>query len=81
MRGKRYKLVYYYLDEEWELFDLETDPMDQVNLYGNVRYAGIVNDLKLRLAALRSQYQVPEADPPVPWYYGPLVRLLEWWFK
>ena len=80
VRGKRYKLVYYYQNDEWELFDLQEDPTDQVNLYGKPGYEDIVNDLKLRLATLRSNYKVPEEDPPVPWYYGPLVRLLEWWF-
>jgi arylsulfatase A-like enzyme len=81
VRTDRYKLVYYYLDDEWELFDLEKDPMDQVNLYGRAGYEDVVEDLKRRLAALRSRYQVPESDPPVPWYYGPAVRLLEWWFN
>jgi arylsulfatase A-like enzyme len=81
VRGERYKLVYYYLNDEWELFDLEEDPTDQVNLYGKEGYEGVEKDLKERLAALRSHYQVPEEDPPVPWYYGPLVRLLEWWFN
>jgi arylsulfatase A-like enzyme len=81
VRTERYKLLHYYLNDEWELFDLRKDPSDQVNLYGKVGYESVVEDLKLRLAALRSHYQVPDDDPPVPWYYGPLVRLLEWWFK
>ena len=81
VRSERYKLVYYYLNDEWELFDLEEDPTDQVNLYGKAGYEGVEKDLKERLAALRSRYQVPEDDPPVPAYYGPLVRLLEWWFN
>ena len=80
VRAERYKLVYYYLNDEWELFDLAEDPTDQVNLYGKPGYEEVESDLKLRLATLRSQYQVPEDDPPVPWYHGPLVRFLEWWF-
>ena len=32
VRTDRYKLVYYYQNDEWELFDLVTDPQDQVNL-------------------------------------------------
>jgi arylsulfatase A-like enzyme len=81
VRTERYKLVHYYLKDEWELFDLQQDPKDQVNLYGKADYEGVVKDLKQRLAALRARYQVPEEDPPVPWYYGPLVTLLEWWFN
>ena len=80
VRTERYKLLHYYLNDEWELFDLEKDPSDQVNLYGKTGYESVVEDLKQRLTALRSRYQVPDDDPPVPWYYGPLVKLLEWWF-
>ena len=81
VRTQRYKLLHYYLEDEWELFDLNTDPYDQVNLYGKAGHENVVKDLKLRLAALRSRYQVPDDDPPAPWYFGALVRLLEWWFK
>ncbi|MEH6570540.1 MAG: sulfatase [Halioglobus sp.] len=81
VRTERYKLIHYYQDSEWELFDLLEDPGDQVNLYGKSGYEDIQVDLKERLAALRLRYQVPAEDPAVPWYYGPLVRFLEWWFK
>jgi arylsulfatase A-like enzyme len=77
IRTDRYKLVYYYRNDEWELFDLETDPDDQVNLYGIAAYKGITENLKARLQALRTQYQVPKEDPEAPWYHGPLVRLFE----
>jgi len=81
VRTQRYKLVYYYRNNEWELFDLVEDPADQVNLYGKPGYEAISKDLKQRLAALREQYQVPEEDPEVPWYHGPAVRVIEWWLK
>ncbi len=77
VRTNRYKLVHYYQHDEWELFDLETDPADQVNLYGEPGYAAITEDLKQRLQLLRVQYQVPETDPHVPWYHGPLIRAAE----
>jgi arylsulfatase A-like enzyme len=77
IRTERYKLVYYYQNDEWELFDLVTDPGDQVNLYGMPGYDGITRDLQQRLKNLRVQYQVPETDPQVSWYHGPLVRLVE----
>jgi arylsulfatase A-like enzyme len=77
IRTERYKLVYYYQNDEWELFDLVTDPEDQVNLYGKPGYADITSDLQKRLQALRVKYQVPETDPEVAWYHGPLVRLVE----
>jgi arylsulfatase A-like enzyme len=81
VRTERYKLVHYYQNDEWELFDLVEDPGDQVNLYGQAGYEGLEGDLKLRLEALRKRYQVPEAEPQAPWYHGPAVRVLEWWFN
>ena len=81
VRTERYKLVHYYENNEWELFDLTTDPKDQNNLYGKAGYDEIERDLKTRLNALRERYQVPDEDPSVPWYHGMVVRLLEWWIK
>lgn len=81
VRTERYKLIHYYQDGDWELFDLLDDPDDQVNLYGKAGYEDIQNDLEKRLSALRQRYQVPADDPPVPWYHGPIVKFLEWWFK
>lgn len=81
VRGERYKLAYYYENDEWELFDLVEDPADQINLYGKPGYVEITADLNRRLQALRKQYQVPEKDPEVPWYHGPLIRLIEWLLK
>jgi arylsulfatase A-like enzyme len=77
VRTQRYKLVYYYQNDEWELFDLVDDPADQVNLYGQPGYAAITKDLQQRLQVLRVQYNVPENDPVVAWYYAPMVRMVE----
>lgn len=78
VRGERYKLVHYYQDDGWELFDLASDPDDLVNLYGQPGFDGIAADLKGRLAKLRRQYGVPDQDPEVPWYHGYLIRFIEW---
>jgi arylsulfatase A-like enzyme len=78
---QRYKLVNYYRNGEWELFDRETDPEDQVNLYGQPGYEAVTRNLKSRLAALREQYQVPDEDPEVPWYHGYVIRTVEWLMK
>lgn len=77
VRTARYKLIHYYQNEEWELFDLHEDPRDLNNLYGQPGTEAVTRDLKQRLQALRSQYQVPQEDPPVPWYHGPLIRTVE----
>lgn len=77
VRTDRYKLIYYYQNNEWELFDLQEDPRDLVNLYGAPGYKEITRDLKHRLQVLREQYQVPQEDPAVPWYHGPMIRVFE----
>jgi arylsulfatase A-like enzyme len=60
---KRYKLIYYYLEKEWELFDLERDPKEMRSVYDSPAYAGVVKDLKMELQRLRRYYKVPEVDP------------------
>ncbi len=77
VRGERYKLIHYYENSEWELFDLQEDPADQVNLYGKPGYANITRDMKRRLERLRERYRVPAQDPKAPWYHGPMIRLFE----
>lgn len=77
VRTERHKLVYYYQNDEWELFDLQSDPGDQVNLYGRPGYDEITRDLKQRLQALRTQYRVPDDDLQAPWYHDALVRTIE----
>lgn len=73
----RYKLIHYYQNDEWELFDLETDPQELTNLYGKPGTAKLTQQLSARLDALRSRYQVPLEDPEVPWYHGLLIRVME----
>jgi arylsulfatase A-like enzyme len=66
VRTDRYKLIHYYLIDEWELFDLETDPDELRSVYDEPDYAEVRSELEVRLAELRAQYQVPEADPVPP---------------
>ena len=77
MRTDRYKLIHYYQNDEWELFDLKEDPQDLKNLYGAAGYTELTDDLVKRLKSLREQYQVPENDPEAPWYHGPMIRVFE----
>ncbi|MEJ2240443.1 MAG: DUF4976 domain-containing protein, partial [Gemmatimonadales bacterium] len=67
IRTDRYKLIHYYLIDEWELFDLETDPDELQSVYDEQEYAGVVTELKTKLDSLRHYYEVPEEDPvPLP---------------
>ncbi len=64
VRTARHKLMYFYHLKEWELYDLESDPREMRNVYGDARYAEAINDLKAELNRLRQQYGVPEDEPP-----------------
>jgi arylsulfatase A-like enzyme len=67
IRTDRYKLIYYYLIDEWELFDLEVDPDELHSVYDDGEYAGVVTELKAKLDSLRDYYKVPAEDPvPLP---------------
>lgn len=55
----RHKLMNFYDLEEWELYDLETDPREMMNQIENPEYAETVARLKSELSNLREQYDVP----------------------
>lgn len=59
----RYKLIRFYgpdvpNGEEWELFDLETDPSEMNNIYSVPGNEDLKMRMKTELAKLRSQYGV-----------------------
>ncbi|MEK9612847.1 MAG: sulfatase [Flavobacteriaceae bacterium] len=57
IRTERYKLMHFYYDiDEWELYDLEKDPSEMVNVYNNPEYQTVQEELHNRLSELRTQY-------------------------
>jgi arylsulfatase A-like enzyme len=56
VRGERYKLIYFYTINEWELYDLKTDPTEQQNLVKSTKYQKILLQMKEELLKLRNQY-------------------------
>jgi arylsulfatase A-like enzyme len=64
VRSDRYKLIYFYQLDEWELFDLENDPNELNSVYDNPDYAGVVEEMKAELERLRTLYAVPEDTEP-----------------
>jgi arylsulfatase A-like enzyme len=76
IRTKDFKLIYYYADaldqpgthadwimpREWELFDLNKDPHELNNVYGNEEYQGVVSELRHKLRDLQLKYK----DEPYP---------------
>ncbi len=56
VRGERYKLIYFYTVNEWQLFDLKKDPMEQKNLFRNKSYQSVLTEMKKELLRLRDKY-------------------------
>ena len=57
VRTDRYKLMHFYQFDQWELYDLETDPDELTNQYANPEYANVVAKMKTRLEDLQSIYK------------------------
>ncbi|WP_026914325.1 sulfatase family protein [Christiangramia portivictoriae] len=63
IRTERYKLIHFYDDiDEWELYDLKTDPKELNNLYGDLKYAEIQKKLLIELKELQKNYAVTEEE-------------------
>ena len=63
IRTERYKLIHFYDDiDEWELYDLKTDPKEFNNLYDDQEYADIQKKLHLELEELQKNYKVTEEE-------------------
>ena len=60
VRTQRYSLMHFYNDlDEWELFDLEKDPMQLQNLYGKPGTEKITRELREELLRLQKLYDDP----------------------
>jgi len=58
VRTKRYKLIHFYHDiDAWELYDLEKDPHELRNVFGDPSYAAVRHSLEAELARLQTLYQ------------------------
>ena len=79
IRTTRYKLIFYYGDPldasgavqkptepEWELFDLEKDPMEMNNVYADPHYKDVVEALKQQLATLQRELGDEPWNPGAP---------------
>jgi arylsulfatase A-like enzyme len=59
VRSKRYKLIHYYDDGQWELFDLKKDPEEMRSLYGAPAHAETQAFMQRELVRLKKAYDVP----------------------
>lgn len=55
-----HKLMHFYKENVWELYDLQSDPEEMKNLYGSEGYETLTNELTHELRQLQIQYQVPQ---------------------
>jgi arylsulfatase A-like enzyme len=56
VRTERYKYIHFFLEpQEYELYDLEADPEEDHNLYGNPAYEQLTARLRARLEELRQE--------------------------
>lgn len=75
VRTSRYKLIHYFLEpQEFELYDLKTDPDEKNNLYGKPGYEELTAHLKERTAALRAEthdtFEYKPTGIPAHWELG-----------
>ena len=75
IRSDRYKLIFFYgMDSEgtnknltpvaWEFYDLEKDPAEMNNLYGDKAYAEIIAKMKQQLREVRKELNETDAARP-----------------
>lgn len=57
-------MIHYHKLDQWELFDLVSDPDEMQSVYGQPDYAGHRQRLTDELKRLRSELDVTSDDPP-----------------
>jgi arylsulfatase A-like enzyme len=59
VRTDRYKLIYFYENKEWELYDLEKDKNEMNNVYNDPAYKKVQETMKRKLKETKEQYKDP----------------------
>ena len=60
VRTERYKLIWFYENNEWELYDLEKDRNEMKNVYNDPTYKDVVKSMKEKLKQLKDKYHDTE---------------------
>lgn len=78
VRTATHKLIYYWKQEAWELFDLIADPHEQNNRAGDPSHREVLEILKAELARLRREFKDEDqfaAEQPPPGVDGPFPQI------
>ncbi len=59
VRTDRYKLIYFYEKNEWEMYDLQRDKNEMRNIYNDPSYSKVQKMMKEKLDEMKRQYQDP----------------------
>jgi arylsulfatase A-like enzyme len=59
VRTSRYALTYWPTHDEWELFDLETDPQEVRNIHNDPAFADVQRRMHEALDLVRTQFDAP----------------------
>jgi len=54
-----WKLIHFYKEDVWELYNLNADPTEIHNIYGKAGTEEITARLKVKLKELQKKYSVP----------------------
>jgi arylsulfatase A-like enzyme len=75
VRTERYKYIHFFLEpQEYELYDLQTDPNEDENLYGKPEYAELTARMQTRLEELRRETGDHYVYHPSPVWHLEVVR-------
>lgn len=67
VRTGRYKLIHFYTDDVYEMYDLQSDPNEVNNIYNNPEYKEVRKKMKRELARQRKDCKVPETAFEAPY--------------
>ncbi|MEM7391156.1 MAG: sulfatase [Verrucomicrobiota bacterium] len=59
VRDARYKLINFYSNDGFNLFDLKSDPHEMKSVHDHPEYASVMTRMKERLEQLREHYDLP----------------------
>ena len=60
VRTDRYKLIWFYENNEWELYDLEKDKSEMTNVFNQPSYKKIQRMMMKKLMELKKEYKDPD---------------------